>query len=122
GSSAPVAIVNEAFAKKFHLGNDVVGKFMGTGDSLNIQIVGLAKDSKYSEVKRPIPPVFFLPYKQDSTIGSMTFYVRAAGDTRAVERAIAGVVKRVDPTLPVEDLKTLQEQVRENVFLDRMLG
>jgi predicted permease len=118
-----VAVVNEAFAKKFHLGNDAVGKFMGTSnDSLNIQIIGLVKDSKYSNVKLPIPPIFFLPYKQDTTYGSLTFYVRTASDVRALERTIPGVIKQLDATLPVEDLKTVPEQVRDNVFLDRMLG
>jgi predicted permease len=117
-----VAVVNEAFAKKFNLGADAVGKFMGTGDSLNIEIVGLVRDSKYSQVKRPVPPVFFLPYKQDTTYGSLTFYARASTDARAVLRAIPRVVKQVDATLPVEGLKTVPEQVRENVFLDRMLG
>ena len=59
-STAPkVAIVNEAFAKKFNLGRQVVGKHMSVGnDSLNIEIVGLAKDSKYASVKDKIPPVF----------------------------------------------------------------
>ncbi|MFI5280780.1 MAG: ABC transporter permease [Gemmatimonadales bacterium] len=117
-----VAVVNEAFAKKFNLGGDAVGKFMGTGDSLTIEIVGLVKDSKYSQVKLPVPPVFFLPYRQDTTYGGLTFYVRASTDVQAMLRAIPGVVRHVDPTLPVEDLKTVPEQVRENVFLDRMLG
>ena len=48
-----VTVVNEAFAKKFKMGGDVVGKFIGDGDndSLNIQIVGLVRNLKYSEVK-----------------------------------------------------------------------
>ena len=48
---ARVAIVNEAFAKKFNLGRDAVGKHMSVyNDSLNLEIVGLAKDSKYSQM------------------------------------------------------------------------
>ena len=120
----PVVIVNEAFAKKFGLGRDAVGKFMafGRSDSLNIQIVGLVKDAKYSEVKRPVPPVVFRPIGQDTTLGSATFYVRSSGDPRQVLRAINPVIARLDATLPVEDLKTMPEQVRENVFMDRMIG
>ena len=120
--SSKVAVVNEAFTRKFHLGADAVGKFMGEGDSLNLQIVGVVKDSKYSNVKRPSPPAYYLPYKQDSTVGSLTFYARTSGDTRALERAIPGVVHALDASLPVSELKTVPEQVRENVFLDRMLG
>ncbi|OYV66762.1 MAG: hypothetical protein B7Z72_10755 [Gemmatimonadetes bacterium 21-71-4] len=118
-----VAVVNETFAKKFHLGRDAVGKHMSMGnDSLNIEIVGLVKDAKYSDVKRAVPPVFFLPYRQDSTVGYINFYVRSAGNPQQVLRAIPGVVKKLDPNLPVQDLKTLSQQVKENVFLDRMIG
>ncbi|MDB4874528.1 MAG: permease [Gemmatimonadetes bacterium] len=119
-----VAMVNEAFAKKFGLGRDAVGKFMGSGgnDSLNLQIVGLIKDAKYSQVKQEIPPMFVVPYRQDTTVGSMSFYVKAAGDPTQVLRAIPGVVHSLDPNLPVENLKTLPQQVKDNVFMDRMIS
>jgi predicted permease len=119
-----VAVVNETFAKKFGLGRDAVGKFMGNSgnDSLNIQIVGLVKDAGYNSVKNPAPPLFALPYRQDSTVGSMVFYVRTAADPTQVLRAIPGVIQRLDPNLPVENLKTLPQQVKENVFMDRMIS
>ncbi|HET7563563.1 MAG TPA: ABC transporter permease [Gemmatimonadaceae bacterium] len=125
--SPKVAIVNEAFAKKFNLGRDAVGKRMSmngrSGDNtLDIEIVGLAKDAKYSQVKDQVPPVFFIPYRQDSAVGAMNFYVRTAGNTAQLERAIPGVIKQLDPNLPVEGLKTLPQQVKENVFLDRMIS
>ena len=53
-----VAVVNEQFARKFDLGRDAVGKWMATGGrdgDLDIQIVGLAQNAKYSEVKGEIP-------------------------------------------------------------------
>jgi ABC-type antimicrobial peptide transport system permease subunit len=118
-----VAVVNEAFAKKFHLGRDVVGTWIGTsgGDSLDTQIVGLVKDAKYSEVKDEVPPLYFQPYRQ-KRVGSLTFYVRTAGDLNTVMRAIPGVVSKLDPNLPVEGLKTLPQQVKENVSLDRLIS
>jgi putative ABC transport system permease protein len=122
-----VAVVNEAFARKFHLdGASAVGKFMSTGGGgakdLDIQIVGVARDAKYSEVKQTVPPLFFTPYKQDKDIGQMTFYARAAVDPAQVMHAVQQVVKRLDANLPVEDMKTLDQQARENVFLDRMIS
>lgn len=117
-----VAVVNEAFAKKFHLGRDAVGKHMSMGgNTLDMEIVGLVKDAKYNDVKDSVPPVFFLPWRQDTTRGDLTFYVRSAGSPEQALRAIPGVIKKLDPSLPVEDLKTLQQQVRENVFLDRLV-
>jgi predicted permease len=120
-----VAIVNQTFAKKFNLGTDVVGKRMGTdGDNskLDVEIVGLTKDAKYSEVKDAIPPLFFQPYRQDDNVGSMAFYVRTAGAPEQIVQSIQRVVAAVDPNLPVENLRTMRQQVRDNVFLDRMIS
>ena len=119
-----VAIVNEAFAKKFKLGRDAVGKHMAlSGAKINdMEIVGLVKDAKYNDVKDDIPPVYFLPWAQDSTIGQLNFYVRTSIDPKQLMRTIPAVITRLDPNLPVENIKTLPQQVRENVFLDRMIS
>ena len=126
GPGAPkVAIVNEEFAKKFGLGRDAVGKLMGSGSGnrskLDTLIIGVAQNSKYSEVKRAVPPIFFQPYRQDPTLGGAAVYVRTAADPASSASAITAVVKRIDPNLPLEDLKTLTQQVRDNTFLDRMM-
>ena len=120
---AKVAIVNQAFAEKFGLGRDAVGKWMSTEgeDELDTQIVGLVADAKYSEVKDDVPPQFFTPYRQDFQLGFLTFYLRTGMAPEQVMGAIPPVIERLDPNLPVEDLKTLEQQVRENVFLDRMI-
>jgi predicted permease len=119
-----VAIVNEAFAKKFKLGREAVGKHMAlSGAKINdIEIVGLTKNAKYNDVKDEVPPVYFFPWAQDSTIGSLNFYVRTSADPRQIERTIPGVIARLDPNLPVEDIKTLTRQVSESVYLDRMIS
>jgi predicted permease len=120
--SPQVAIVNETFAKKFGLGHDVVGKVMGQGDSLNLQIVGLVKDAKYSSVKDVIPPLFFLPYKQDSTIGSVSFYVRSPLPPETLAPELRNVIAKLDHNLPIEEFKTLPQQVKDNVYLDRVIS
>ena len=122
--SPKVAIVNEAFAKKFKLGRDAVGKHMAeSGAKINdIEIVGLVKDAKYNNVKDEIPPVYFRPWAQDSTTGFLNFYVRTAMEPRQIMRTIPAVIAQLDPNLPVEDLKTLPRQVQENVYLDRVIS
>ncbi len=120
---AKVAIVNQQFAKKFGLGHDVVGKHMAEdGDKLDIEIVGFVQDAKYSEVKGEIPPVFVIPYSQDKGIGSASFYVRTSLDQAAILPAIPKILAELDPNLPVVNLKTMTQQVRENVFLDRFIS
>ena len=120
-----VAIVNEAFARKFNLGRDAVGKRIasdGNTQNLDTEIVGLAKDAKYSEVRDAVPPLFFRPYRQDDQIGSIRFYVRTSVQPEAFLQNVNRVVASLDPNLPVESLRTMPEQVRENVFLDRMIS
>lgn len=119
-----VAVVNEAFAEKFGLKRDAVGKRMATGRTgeLDIEIVGVVQNAKYSEVKGEMPPLFFTAYRQDERIGALTFYVRTSGDPTPVLRGIPAAIARIDPNLPVEHLKTMPQQVRENVAIDRMIG
>jgi predicted permease len=121
----PVAIVNEAFVAKFHLPKNPVGKYMGdwrTRDSLNVRIIGLVRNTAYSGVRNTPRPIYVLPYKQDTTVGSINFYVRTTGDPNRLVRAIPGMVRTLDPNLPVETLKTMGQQVRENIFIDRMVS
>ena len=119
-----VVVVNEEFAKKFKLGSDVVGKFIGDdeNDSLNIQIVGLVRNVKYSQVKDSIPAVYYRAWRQDARSGSMFFYVKSTLPPEQMLGTLRATMKRIDPSLPIEELKTMSQQVRENVFLDRMIS
>ncbi len=122
-----VAIVNEAFTRKFGLdGRDAVGKFMsddGASETeLDMQIVGVVQDAKYSDVKQEVPPLFFKPYRQNESIGSITFYARTSLEPSQTLRAIPGLMRPLDPNLPVENLKTLEQQVKDNLVLDRLIS
>ncbi len=91
--SPRVAIVNEAFARKFHLGAEAVGKRFGLGQGsttrLDIEIVGLVRNAAYSSVREPPPPQFFLPHRQAER-GAPTyfFYVRGVSATWGLIDAI----------------------------------
>jgi predicted permease len=125
GESTPVAVVNETFTRKFNLdGRSAIGKFMAIGrtDELNMQIVGLVQDAKYSEVKQEIPPLFFMPYKQDESIGAINFYIRTAVEPAQVVSSIRSTMLGLDPNLPLEDMKTLEDQVKESVVIDRVIS
>ena len=125
-----VAVVNEAFTRKFNLGRGAVGKRMSMGGRsqgegpppLDIEIVGVVQDAKYSEVKDSIPPQFFVPYRQDEEVGSMFFYARTSSNADALLGTAPRVVGRLDRNLPLEDLRTLRQQVQQNVFMDRFVS
>jgi predicted permease len=119
-----VAIVNQRFVERFGLGDDAVGKHLseGQGGPLDIEIVGVSRDAKYNEVKDPISAQLFLPRLQSTTLGTLSFYVRSAADPVALRAAIQQVLSRLDPALPIMDLRTMREVVREDLFVDRTMS
>ena len=119
-----VAVVNQAFARKFHLGGDVIHKFMSDrrADTLDIEIVGLVRNAKYNNVKDSVPPLFFTPWRQDAHVGTLNFYVRTAVPPAQQLRAIPALLKRMAPTVPLNDIKTMPQQIRDNVSLDRLIS
>jgi hypothetical protein len=121
----------EAFAKTFGLDRNIVGMRMtwccarperSTMDGLDTEIVGLVKDARYSVVKDAVPPVFYIPYRQTTDRGLNNLYIRSASDPRRLLAVARDIVGKLDPTLPIENLKPMEQQVRENVFVDWLIG
>jgi predicted permease len=133
GENAPrVAIVNEAFGRKFNFGANVIGKRLAIGAGgnrpLDIEIVGLVRDAKYSEIKEPPPPQLVMAYRQpdapgrQGAVGPLTFYARTTSDTGALLGAIPPLVARLDANLPIVNLRTMDDQIWDNTTPQRVLG
>jgi predicted permease len=122
--SPQVAIVNRAFTREFHLGDEAVGHRLALGQNvrsvLDIEIVGVVADAKYKRVRDAAPAQVFLPYRQIDA-GTLTFYARTT-DRRALLSAAPAIVARLDPNVPLEHLETMDDQVWENVTGDRVLA
>jgi predicted permease len=119
-----VAVVNEAFVEKFALGEDAVGKRMafGTTQDLNVEIVGVVRDAKYSEVKADVPPQVFVPFVQAPFLGEYSYYLRSGLASLDLRSAVTTVLARHDANLPLINFLTVAAQARENIFLDRFMG
>jgi predicted permease len=119
-----VAIVNESFVKRFGLGADAIGKRLSLDprEPRLMEIVGVAADSAYHDVKASFAPQVILPRLQSSNFGlGATFYVRTAQSPEALLAVLPRLVARVDSALPVTDARTLDSQVRRNVQTDWLL-
>jgi predicted permease len=119
-----VAVVNEAFVKKFKLGGDVIGRraALWGGKDLNLQIVGVVRNAKYGSVKGELQASIYAAQLQDPSVGAITYYVRTNGDPAGLLRQIPVMMSRIDRDIPLQDLRTLPQQIQENVYLDRMIG
>jgi predicted permease len=118
-----VAIVNERFVERFGLGRSAIGKRLSVlGWDRETEIVGIVRDAKYSEVKQEIRPQVFLLRDEVPFLGSMSFYLRSELASRDLRTAVEEVLARHDATLPIVDFRTVIDQARENVFLDRFMS
>ncbi len=127
GQHAPrVAIVNETFVRRFNLGDRAVGTriadWTSPDEGFDTEIVGVVADSHYSEVKGDVPAMVLRPYRQTMPRGYMVFYVRSTTAPSLMLADLPRVVARLDPYLGVEGLRTLERQVEENVYVDRLVG
>jgi predicted permease len=124
--AADVAVVNESFARKFNMGGaQAVGKRMriGRGDGdLDIEIVGLVKDTKYASVKDEVPPQYFRPHRQSPALGTLTFYARTSQDPEAALASVRPLMESIDPSLPIEELKTLEQEIGETLTGDTIVS
>jgi ABC-type antimicrobial peptide transport system permease subunit len=119
-----VAVVNERFVEKFALGDSAVGTRMafGTTQELDIEIVGVVRDARYSEVKADAPAQVFMPRAQARTLGAVSFYLRSNLGLAELRPSVVGVLGRYDANLPLMEFRTVIEQARENMFLDRFMS
>lgn len=124
-ASPQVAVVNETWARHFFKDASPLGRHfkIGGGDKtpLNIEIVGVVKDSKYSGVRQKVPRIYYIPYRQDKEPGSLSFYVRSPLPTDQVSAQIRRVISGMDPDLPIESLRTLDDQVQRNIRSDKLV-
>jgi ABC-type antimicrobial peptide transport system permease subunit len=121
-----VAIINEAMARRFFTGRNPVGQHFGFGGGkdvkIDIEIVGVVKDSKDIDVREKVSPYVFLSYSQSEHAGNATFYVRTNQDPAALAVSVRNLVEGVDSSLPVYDVKTLTAQVDDIMFTDRLVA
>ena len=117
-----VTIVNEGFLRKFNLGDDALGKHIGTDEKPDMEIVGIVRDAKYAQVREPAPAQFFVPRQQSALLDQMTFYVHAAVPAETLLTLVPRVVATIDPGLPVDRPSTLREVIDDNIFVERMVA
>jgi predicted permease len=107
-----VAIVNEAMVKEYWPKLDPIGRRFKIGSDQKhfIEVVGVAKDSRYQGLSGPINPYFYLPVVQHYAINSLeTLQVHTAGAPGAMIPEMERVIESLAPELPVFDVKTMTE-------------
>jgi predicted permease len=126
GPDAPkVAIVNEKFAKQYFGGNPL-GRHIGMGGDpgtkLDIEVIGVVRDSKYESMRDEMPLEVFTPYLQRTYANSMSAYVRTARDPEQTFSIVRQVVSGIDSNVPMYRVKTLEKQLDNSLITERLVA
>jgi len=122
-SGPKVAIVNQRFARHFFGDRSAVGRHLGQGTGpdtkLEIEIVGVVADSLYEGPREGVRRQVFVPNYGNN---SVAFYVRTTSGSRSVYVAVRDAVKKLDASLPVYELKTLEAQLDQTLLTERLIA
>jgi predicted permease len=125
GGPPKYAIVNEKFARHYFNTPNAVGRRFGFGGNpgtrTDIEIVGVMRDSMYSTLREQIPRQVFTPYLQTRVTG-MNVYVRTAFDSQRMFNAVRQTVAQMDTSLPIYDLRTMNQQIDRSLVTERMIA
>ena len=120
-----MAIVNQSMAKHFWPGKNPIGRRFSANSRQPegaVEVIGVVRDAKFANLRGDIPRFFYIPILQAEVIDTMTFYVRTRpgiGDPFAAARQ---TVQRLDPDLPVLDMKSMEQQVSDTLFTERLVA
>jgi predicted permease len=138
-NSMRVVVVNETFARRYFSGVNPIGQrfWLGRGgegignparqewtsppNDHPMEVVGVSRDAKYTDLRGQIRPTVYQAYAQTPTLQA-NFEVRYRGKEAAIVPAVHSVVQEVDPHLPIFDLRTQTEQSESSVAEERMFA
>jgi putative ABC transport system permease protein len=125
-ATAPkVAVVNQEFVRHFFADRNPLGQRFARGGGNrppDIEIIGIVKDAKYSAMKEAPQRVFYLPHRQSLIDHSLYFYLRTRIEPEQIEPQIRRAVASLDPNLPIGEMKTMEDQIDEDLFAERILS
>ncbi len=124
GSNATAVLINESMARKFWPGKDPLGKRFGQGNDVSkwYEVVGILSDVRSISLARNAPFEFYRTL-DEAPFNSMTVVIRtAAEDPMTIVPTVRQIVASIDPTLPLNNVQTMEHVVDESVGQPRLMS
>lgn len=122
--SRRIAIVNQAFVKRYLAGRDPIGMRIGVGSGpdtkVETEIVGVCGSFDYRDMRDGSEQAFFPMFEGDD-VGA-TFYIRVRGAPEQAIPSIRRIVRQADPQMPIFWFRTLDDQVKRSLSTERLLA
>jgi len=115
-TAQPVAVVNETMAQRFWRGQDPVGQRLQV-NGRSLQVVGLARNSKYSSLRETPKPFFYTALRQNT--GGQNIQIRTKLGPQRMSNALIREVKAIDANLAPGEVVTMQEEINRKGWSQR---
>jgi predicted permease len=117
----PAVIVNQAVARRYFGQEDPIGKHVSVADGDRYEIVGLASDAKYYDIREPSPATLYFDMLQGQRMSSH-FALRTSAGPEAIGGDIRRIVREVLPAVPVTQMRTMTDVVDASIVPERMIA
>jgi predicted permease len=124
-ASPKVSIVNQTFARQFLSGGDAVGRRFSYADDADAKdsytVVGVVADARVNDIREAAPPVVYFPIAQaPGNIDGLE--IRTMADPQWIATQARQAVAAVDHRIPIIDITTLSEEVKNNLTQQRLIA
>jgi predicted permease len=116
-----VGLINEEMARLYWAGRDPIGGRFRIGNRADrpwVTVVGIVKGVRHNGITSVVKEKFYIPHSQwarsvgnVNSIRSMTLVIKTDGDPAALTTSVRGVIREMDPNLPVADVRTMEDVV-----------
>jgi predicted permease len=119
-------IVNRKLAAHYFGERSALGRHIGyggdPGTKTDMEIIGIIGDAKYMNVRDEVPRQVFVPFLASDFVSGMTGYVRTEMPAEQVFSLVREEIRKLDPDLPVYNLRTLETQVDRSLAAERAVA
>ena len=121
-SGKNVVIISEQFAKTLFPDRNPLGRNIDLfGSGYTAEIVGVLKDSRLMSVRKAPSELVYLPWLQSNLLWRMFFFIRTGLPPDRLMSQLRQVLREMDPSVPLSDMRTMEDQIRLNIYNDRAM-
>jgi predicted permease len=119
--SEPVILINETLARNLWPGQNPLGRLMKAGDEKDKRVVGVVSDVRHLALEQSSGPEMYLPMRQTQDYASVDLVVRSKMEESDLSASVRSALLPLDPGLPRERFRTLQQIVEQAVSPRRFI-
>src|SRR5256884_209249 len=122
-SNPPKIVISESMARRFFGATDPLGRLVRHGrEATPFEIIGVAKDTAYQNLREKIPLEYYVPYFGGMTNFQPTIYADTTDDPAALEANLRPIVRQVDPRVTVRDVRTMKDVIDGTIVQERAIA